>query len=69
MDTKYKILFSDATPDREFDPANIDKVLEWAFGLGEKNTVVAIQTPHFTLSVLDHKTYNQALAEFDLNRT
>lgn len=62
---KYVILFNDATSPREFDPVNIDKVLEWAFGL-ENNTVNAIQTPHFILPVIDHETYKKALTAFDL---
>lgn len=62
---KYKIIFSDATPPREFDCENIDKVLEWANNL-ENNTVVAIETPHFILSVLSHEAYEKALTAFDL---
>lgn len=61
----YRILFSDATPPREFDPINIDKVLEWANNL-ERQTVIAIETPHYTLSVLRPDEYKKAVEEFDL---
>lgn len=63
---KYKIKFKDDTTDREFDAEKIDAVLEWAYGLGENNTVLAIETPHFMLSVLNKETYEKALTEFDL---
>lgn len=63
---KYRILFSDDTPPREFDDTNINAVLEWAHGL-ENNTVLSIETPHFTLSVLTKEDYEKAMQAFDLS--
>lgn len=63
MEKDCKIEFNGGRPDHLFRSRDLDLALKWA-----KDTnadVKCIRTPWFTLSVLDDKTYDNAMAAFD----